>query len=78
MIKWIDGTPKYYDKNGTEITERCEIRMYDRTWTVYRCESGELGVDSTNPVWIEKGWAAPCEYGLYPLEEQETEIAEVI
>lgn len=25
-----------------------------------------LGTDATNPIWIEKGRAVPCEYGIYP------------
>ena len=29
--------------------------------------------DATNPVWIADGRAVPCEYGIYPLEEAETE-----
>ena len=28
---------------------------------------GTLGIDATNPAWIESGRACPKEYGLYPL-----------
>ena len=34
-------------------------------------EAGELGIDSTNPLWIEKGKASPCEFGIYPFEESD-------
>ena len=34
-------------------------------------EAGELGIDSTNPLWIEKGKAFPCEFGIYPFEESD-------
>ena len=33
---------------------------------VYLTECEELGIDSTNPIWIRRGWAYPCEYGIYP------------
>lgn len=31
-----------------------------------------------NPNWIAIGWAAPCEYGIYPLTNQDTSVVEVI
>ena len=37
---------------------------------VYATENGELGTDATNPKWIKSGRAVPCEYGIYPFEEQ--------
>lgn len=80
MIKFNkDGTHQYYDKNGTEITEGCRIRFPNgRIERVYLTQNGELGWDATNPNWIARGWAAPCEYGIYPLTNQDTSTVEVI
>lgn len=42
---------------------------YGKAYKVYECEGVDtigLGVDATNPVWIENGRARPCEYGIYP------------
>ena len=73
MIKHKNGRKRYFDKNGVEILEGCEI-LYPsgRVETVYLTEDESLGTDATNPLWIEKGKAVPCEYGIYPLEEEET------
>lgn len=79
MIKYFNGIPHYYDKNGVEITEGCRIVLPNgRVERVYRTQEGELGVDSTNPNWIAKGWAAPCEMGIYPLSNRDCAEAEVI
>lgn len=70
---------RYYDKNGRELTDNCDI-LYPsgRVATVYLTEDGYLGTDATNPVWIENGRAFPCEYGIYPLTESELKEVEVI
>ena len=83
MIKTENGKRRYFDRNGKEITEGCKIRyengMRSRTvYTVYRTENDELGTDATNPSWIESGRAVPCEYGIYPLEHNETNEVEVV
>lgn len=83
MIKYENGKLRYFDKNGKEITEGCKIKYKDRIrarniYTVYLTENDELGTDATNPVWIENGRAVPCEYGIYPLTEEETEDVEVV
>ena len=84
MIKMENGIRKYFDRNGTEITEGCTIkylngdRSLQRTTKVYRTEENELGTDATNPKWIESGRAVPCEYGIYPLTAEETEMVEVV
>ena len=79
MIKMVNGERKYFDKNGYEITEGCQIKYQSgRVKTVYRTEEDELGTDATNPKWIESGRAVPCEYGIYPLTRDETEEVEVI
>lgn len=79
MIKLEGKELKYYDKHGKEIIEGCTIRYADGTKKkVYLTEDGELGTDATNQKWIESGRAAKCEFGIYPLENEETEEVEVI
>jgi hypothetical protein len=84
MIKVEDGKKKYFDRNGKEITEGCTIkyihgdRSLERIEKVYRSEKDELGVDATNPIWIDRGLAVACEYGIYPLTKEETEMVEVV
>ena len=71
-----EGKPRYFDKNGKEIFAGDTIKYLDGTKEkVYLTEKGTLGTDATNPLWIEKGRAVPCEYGIYPLTE--AELAEV-
>lgn len=79
MIKLVGKSLKYYDKHGVEITEGCTIKYADgKTKIVYLTENNELGTDATNPSWIESGWAVACEFGIYPLENEETEEIEVV
>ena len=79
MIKLDGNKLKYYDKNGKEISEGSVIRYADgRERKVYLTENGELGTDATNPKWIETGRAVPCEFGIYPFEEEETREVEVV
>lgn len=84
MIKFENGQLKYFDRNGKEIVEGCEIKFVhadksmERVEKVYMTENNELGTDATNPIWLDRGWAVPCEYGIYPLTEEETEMAEVV
>ena len=84
MIKVENGKKKYFDRNGKEIVEGCEIkyphgdRSLVRVEKVYRTEEDELGIDATNPAWIASGRAVPCEFGIYPLNEAETEMVEVV
>lgn len=79
MIKAEGNKLKYYDKNGVEITEGSLIRYPDgRERKVYLTENGELGTDATSPSWIESGRAVPCEFGIYTLDEEETEDVEVV
>ena len=71
-----EDKPRYFDKNGKEIFAGDTIKYLDGTKEkVYLTEKGTLGTDATNPLWIEKGRAVPCEYGIYPLTE--AELAEV-
>ena len=79
MIKAEGKKLKYYDKNGVEITEGSLIRYSSgKERKVYITENGELGTDATNPKWIELGRAVPFEFGIYPLETEETEEVEVV
>lgn len=84
MIKFENGKLRYFDRNGVEITEGCEIKFVhgdkslERIKKVYLTENGELGTDATNPYWIETEKAVPCEFGIYSLEEEETEQVEVL
>lgn len=84
MIKVEDGQKKYFDRNGKEITEGCTIkyingdRSLERTEHVYKTDKNELGIDATNPTWIDRGLAAPCEFGIYLLGNEETNNVEVV
>lgn len=83
MIKYENGKYKYFDKNGKEITEGCKVKYEDgvrsrNIYTVYLTENNELGTDATNPAWVESGRAVPCEYGIYPFCDKETEEVEVV
>lgn len=79
MIIYEHGKPRYFDKHGREITDGCTIRYEDgRTEKVYRTTDDQLGTDATNPHWIQSGRAIPCEYGIYPLGHDETNVVEVI
>ncbi len=74
-----EGGVKYFDINGTEIVRGSIIRYPDgRDREVFETEKGELGIDATNPVWVESGKAVPCEFGVYPLTEEDCEVVEVV
>ena len=84
MIKYENNKPRYFDRNGVEITEGCTIRFphadkaLERKQEVYLTEKGYLGTDATNPAWITSGRAVPCQFGVYPLTEADTELCEVV
>ncbi|MBO7697073.1 MAG: hypothetical protein J6Y28_04975 [Acholeplasmatales bacterium] len=61
---------RYFDNNGHEIHENDIVDADGSMQRVYETENGELGTDATNPKWIKSGRAVPCEYGIYPFEEQ--------
>ena len=70
-----DGQFVYYDKVGNELHDGDYVRYDDgRVKQVCLTDSGELGIDATNPAWIRTGRAVAFEYGAYPLEEQEMEL----
>ena len=79
MILYENGAYRYFDKNGTELKDG-DVVQFDsgKQEKLYLTESGQLGTDATNPVWIANGRAVPCEFGIYPLEERDTkEIVKV-
>ena len=79
MIKYENGKLRYFDRNGAEIHEGDRIRFASgRVRVVYLTEGGDLGTDATNPAWIERGWAVPCEFGVYPLTREDTEEVEIV
>lgn len=79
MIKMENDKRRYFDKNGTEITEGCKIKyLSGQVETVYLTEDEQLGTDATNKSWIESGRAVPCEFGIYPLTLEETNEVEVV
>lgn len=74
---------RYFDKNGTEITDGCKIKYPNgRIETVYEWMDAAgvvgLGTDATNHRWIETGRAEPCEWGIHPLTLHETNEVEVV
>jgi hypothetical protein len=84
MIRTENGQKKYFDRNGKEIKNGYLIkylhgdRSLERTERVYMTADGELGIDATNPSWVERGLAVPCEFGIYPLGNEETNNVEVV
>ena len=80
MIKMKDGKRHYFDMNGKEILEGSKIILSegDKPREVFLCEDGQLGIDATNPAWIESGRAVPCEYGLHPLTLEDVKYAVVL
>ena len=59
----------YYDAYGVEIHEGDYVLIDGRRELVLKAEDGELGIDATNPAWIESGRAFPGQYGIYPFCE---------
>ena len=83
----VFGTPnRYFDKYGEEIHAGDFIMLNDNCHAepeeVYEWEdeygNKGLGIDATNPVWIEKGRAVPCEFGIYPLTTEDLEEPELV
>lgn len=79
MIVFVNGNRTYFDRNGREIVKNSIIRYPSGVEEiVYETETGELGIDATSPRWIESGRAAPCEFGIFPLTNAETNLVEVV
>lgn len=79
MIIYENGARRYFDKHGNEIVKDSIIRYFNGyEMVVYETDTGELGVDATNPKWIKTGRAEPCEFGIYPLTNEATSLVEVV
>lgn len=79
MITFENGVRRYFDKNGKEIVKNSKIRFQSGyVMIVYETDTGELGIDATNPRWIKNGRAEPCEFGIYPLTNTTTDTVEVV
>ena len=61
-----DEATRYFDMNDEEIHEGDCVLLDGRKERVYLTSDGKLGIDATNPIWIAKGKAYRCEYGIYP------------
>lgn len=75
-IKFIDGKLRYFDVNGEEVHEGDFVYLDGKRKKVYLTENNELGIDATNPLWVQSGRAAECEYGIYPFEECDNVVKE--
>ena len=75
-IKFIDGKLRYFDVNGEEVHEGDFVYLDGKRKKVYLTENNELGTDATNPLWVQSGRAAECEYGIYPFEEGDNVVKE--
>ena len=66
-IEYLKDKTIYYDMNGEEIHAGDYVMLNGRKEKVYLCsDEVTLGVDATNPKWLESGRACACEYGIYP------------
>ena len=65
---------KYFDADCKQIHKGDIVFMNGRCREVYMTEDGHLGTDATNPDWINAGKAVPCEYGIYPFDEQDSPV----
>lgn len=70
---------RYFDKNGEEVVEGDFVSIgQGEPQKLYRTVDGQLGVDATNPHWIEIGQAVECEYGIYPLTRDDVKDMEIV
>ena len=73
-IEYADGKWLYYDMNDEPIHENDVVIMNGRKEKVYLTDEDELGTDATNPIWLEKGRAVPCEFGIYPFNRYDEPV----
>lgn len=74
-IEYEKDTARYYDMSGDEIHAGDYVVMSDgKIEKVYLTDDGYLGTDATNPSWIERGIAVPCESGVYPFAPQDEPV----
>lgn len=73
----------YHDRNGVELNAGDYITLIDggepKMLYEWADEYGNvgLGIDATNPAWIESGRAIPCEYGIYNLTHEDMKYCEI-
>lgn len=79
FIDYTTDPATYYDRHGHVLEEGVVIKYVStgKTYELVRTEDGNLGYDATNPKWVECGKAAPFEYGVYPLEQDELSDIEI-
>ena len=73
-IEYTKDKTIYYDMGGKEIHDGDSVLMDGKVQKVYLTEDGCLGVDATNPKWIETGRAGECEFGIYPFDEADEPV----
>lgn len=67
LIKVENGEYHYFDKNGNEMTNDCEIKYLhgdssqERIEQVCRTAARLLGADATNPIGVNSGRSAFCD-----------------
>lgn len=81
-IEELNGSNRYYDKNGREITEGDFVRLEDgKVHMIYawgsEYDSG-LGTDATNPSWIKNRRATACQNGIYRLTLGDVRDGEIV
>lgn len=76
VVLMLDGSIKYYDKDYNEIFSGDMVKFADGVVRkIHETIDGELGIDATNPERIACGLSHECEYGIYPLNENDLEYA---
>lgn len=71
-IETRNGKFVYFDKEGNKLHDGDYVKWNDgKIKQICLTKSGKLGIDATNPFWIETGRAVPFEYGVYPLDPQD-------
>lgn len=73
-VLYTGDTARYFDETGVELFEGDTVHMGGRNWKVLKTVDGELGVDSTNPNWVDRGVACEGEFGVYPFSEHDDPI----
>lgn len=78
-IMYTEDGARYFDMNGEEIHWGDIVLMNGREQEVYPIASstaldGYLGVDATNPSWIESGRAYRCQFGVYQFERDDEPV----
>ena len=73
-IIYEKGKTRYFDMNGEEIHDGDTVMLDGNVEKVYLTENDTLGIDATNQAWIDRGWAVPCEYGIYDFNKYDEPV----